>query len=85
MENAEEAKIENAPIRLGPATSKVVKQFADLLSTVADAASDSRISTREARRIRKEWENLKRVAEGYVKNCEEGNFKRLKSDLGKIS
>lgn len=71
------------PVRLAPATSKVVKQFADLLSTVADAASDSKINLKEARHIRTQWETLKRVAEGYVKFCEDGNFKRLKSDLQK--
>ena len=84
VENVKDGEVESAPIRLAPATSKVVKQFADLLSTVAGAASDSKIILAEARRIRKEWENLKRVAEGYVKYCEDGNFKRLKSDLSKL-
>ena len=84
VENVKDGEVESAPIRLAPATSKVVKQFADLLSTVAGAASDSKINLAEARRIRKEWENLKRVAEGYVKYCEDGNFKRLKSDLSKL-
>ena len=69
--------------RLAPATSVVVKQFADLLSTVAEAASDSRISQREAANIRKEWEKLKRVAEGYVTCAEEGNFKQLNKDMKK--
>ena len=82
VENVENVVAEN-PVRLAPATSKVVKQFADLLSTVADAASDSKISLKEARHIRAEWETLKRVAEGYVKYCEDGNFKRLKSNLKK--
>jgi len=68
---------------LAPATSKVVKQFADLLSTVAEAAADSKISAKEASNIRQEWERLKRAAEGYVKCCEEGNFKRLNRDLKK--
>ena len=77
MENAEDAKIKNTPIRLAPTTRKVVKQFTDLLSTVADAANDSKINTKKARDILKEWENLKRVAEDYVKYCEAGNFKRL--------
>ena len=71
------------PQRLAPATSVVVKQFADLLSTVAEAASDSRISQREAANIRKEWEKLQRVAEGYVTCCEEGNFKQLNRDMKK--
>jgi len=61
----------------------VVKQFADLLSTVAEAASDSRISQREAANIRKEWEKLKRVAEGYVTCAEEDNFKQLNKDMKK--
>ncbi len=71
------------PQRLAPATSKVVKQFADLLSTVASAAADSKITEREARSIRREWEKLKRVAEGYVQCCEEGNFKQLNRSLKK--
>ena len=71
------------PQRLAPATSKVVKQFADLLSTVASAASDSKITEREARSIRREWEKLKRVAEGYVQCCEKGNFKKLNRNLKK--
>ena len=66
---------------LAPATSQVVKQFADLLSTVAGAASDSKIGTSEANNIRQEWEKLKRIAEGYVKCCEAGNFKRLNRQL----
>ena len=68
---------------LAPATSKVVKQFADLLSTVASAASDSKINQREARAIRREWEKLKRIAEGYVQCCEQGNFKQLNRAMNK--
>ena len=71
------------PIKLAPATGKVVKQFADLLSTVAEAAADSKISAKEASNIPREWERLKRAAEGYVKCCEEGNFKQLNRDLNK--
>ena len=69
------------PQRLAPATSKVVKQFADLLSTVASAASDSKISQREARAIRREWEKLKRIAEGYVQCCEGGDYNQLKHEM----
>lgn len=72
-----------SPQTLAPATSKVVKQFADLLSTVAEAAADSKISAKEATNIRREWERLKRAAEGYVKCCEEGNFKQLNRELKK--
>tara|TARA_B100000287_G_C20400170_1_gene689301 strand:- start:27 stop:509 length:483 start_codon:yes stop_codon:yes gene_type:complete len=68
---------------LAPATSIVVKKFADLLSTVAEAAADSKINPNEAQNIRQEWEKLKQAAEGYVKCCEEGNFKKLSRDLKK--
>jgi len=70
--------------QLAPATSQVVKQFADLLSTVAGAASDSKINAREAKNIRKEWEKLKRIAEGYVKCCEAGNFEKLSEQMAKV-
>ena len=73
----------DTPQRLAPATSKVVKQFADLLSTVASAASDSKISQREARAIRREWEKLKRIAEGYIQCCEGGDFKQLNREMKK--
>ena len=84
VENSEPSTGESpAPQTLAPATSMVVKQFADLLSTVAEAAADSKISSKEAANIRREWERLKRAAEGYVKCCEEGNFKQLNRDLKK--
>ncbi len=84
VENSEPTITGNGePQKLAPATSKVVKQFADLLSTVAEAASDSKISAKEASSIRRDWERLKRAAEGYVKCCEEGNFKQLNRDLNK--
>ena len=83
VENSEALDNGEQTQRLAPATSQVVKQFADLLSTVAGAASDSKISTKEANNIRQEWEKLKRIAEGYVKCCEAGNFKQLNRQLTK--
>ena len=83
VENSEALDNGEQTQHLAPATSQVVKQFADLLSTVAGAASDSRIGTREAKNIRQEWETLKRIAEGYVKCCEAGDFKRLNHQLTK--
>ncbi|MBT6449609.1 MAG: hypothetical protein HOK62_02670, partial [Verrucomicrobiales bacterium] len=83
VDNAVAASNGKTPQRLAPATSKVVKQFADLLSTVASAASDSKINQREARAIRREWEKLKRIAEGYIQCCEKGSFKQLNRNLNK--
>ena len=83
VENSDPTNNGDSHQRLAPATSLVVKKFADLLSTVAEAASDSKINPNEAQNIRQEWERLKRAAEGYVKCCEEGNFKKLNQDLKK--
>lgn len=63
------------PEALIPATNQILQDFADLLSVVAHAASDNKISPNEAKRIRREWESLKSVAEGFVTCCEEGNFR----------
>tara|TARA_Y100000588_G_scaffold203264_1_gene217078 strand:+ start:305 stop:787 length:483 start_codon:yes stop_codon:yes gene_type:complete len=83
VENTNSESNKSPAQRLAPATSIVVKKFADLLSTVAEAAADSKINPNEAQNIRQEWEKLKRAAEGYVKCCEEGNFKKLSRDLKK--
>jgi hypothetical protein len=63
------------PEALIPATNQILQDFADLLAVVAHAASDNQISAEEATRIRREWESLKSVAEGFVTCCEEGNFR----------
>jgi hypothetical protein len=60
-----------------PATQEIVKRFADVLSAISKAASDSHISPEEAEHIRNEWDDLKRYAEGFVRCCEEGDFVSL--------
>ena len=60
-----------------PATNQVVQEFARMLSVVANAALDGKISLRETREIRTQWEQLKSVTEGFVRDCEEGNFDRI--------
>lgn len=60
---------------LMPATNQILQDFANLLSVVAQAAADNNISKDEAQRIRVEWESLKSATEGFVKCCEEGNFR----------
>ena len=63
---------------LVPAMNEVVQEFADLLSVMAGAASDSHITDAEAKQIRGRWEELKSVTEGFVRCCEEGNFRPAK-------
>lgn len=69
------------PFFLVPATNQIVQEFADLLSVIALAASDNRISRQEAKNIRARWEELKSVTEGFVHCCEEGNFAGLKEEI----
>ena len=57
-----------------PATNDIVQEFADMLATIAQASADSLISKEEAKTIRRRWEELKSVTEGFVKAAESGNF-----------
>lgn len=64
-------------LHLVPAMNSVVQEFADLLSVMATAAADSKITAAEARSIRARWQELKSVTEQFVKSCEEGNFREI--------
>ena len=76
------------PYQLIPYTNNIVQEFADMLGVIAVAAADNQISKEEAKAIRRRWEDLKSVTEGFVRSCEEGNFGALqpvitKTDAGK--
>jgi len=64
--------------QLIPSTNSIVQEFADMLGAIAVAAADSAISKDEAKAIRRRWEDLKSVTEGFVRNSEEGNFSAIK-------
>jgi hypothetical protein len=57
-----------------PITNDIVQEFADMLATIAVSSADSIISKDEAKNIRRRWEELKTVTEGFVKAAESGNF-----------
>ncbi len=59
---------------LMPATNDIVQEFADMLATIAHAAADNTISKDEAKTIRRRWEDLKSVTEGFVRAAESGSF-----------
>jgi hypothetical protein len=69
--------------QLIPTTNSIVQEFADMLNAIAVAASDSAISKDEAKAIRRRWEDLKTVTEGFVHNSEEGNFLAVKEGAPK--
>ncbi len=65
----------DAKEHLIPATNDIVHEFADMLATIAQAAGDNVISGEEAAKIRRRWEDLKSVTEGFVQSAEKGNYR----------
>jgi len=63
-----------------PSTNNIVQEFADMLGVIAMAASDNSITKEEAKAIRRRWEELKSLTEGFVRHCEEGNFTAIKQE-----
>lgn len=63
-----------------PTTNNIVQEFADMLGVIATAAADNHISKEEAKAIRRRWEDLKSVTEGFVHHAEEGSFSALKQE-----
>ena len=58
------------------ATRSILKEFSELLDVVSQSIeNDGVISEEESGRIRKEWEDLKSLAEQFVKSCEIGNYR----------
>jgi hypothetical protein len=56
-------------------TQRLLKEFSDVLDEVSRALRDDLgIDLQEAARIRREWEELKTLAEGFVRGCEQGHF-----------
>ena len=54
----------------------MVKEFSEVLHAIAESVSDgSGVSESEARHIRKEWEDLKQLAESFVVACETGHLR----------
>lgn len=64
------------------ATQELVAKFATLLSSIASAASDSRINNEEAHEIRDLWDKLKSHAEGFVRACEAGTYHHAPGSSG---
>jgi hypothetical protein len=64
-----------APQALLPVTRRILREFSDLLDVITRSVEDDdQVDAAEARRIRAEWENLKRVAEGFVTACERNDY-----------
>lgn len=57
-----------------PVTNDIVQEFADMLATIATSSADNVITKDEAKNIRRRWEELKTVTEGFVTAAEHGTF-----------
>ena len=53
----------------------MIKEFSEALDAISQSYNEGkRITIKEAERIRKEWEDLKCIGEGFVRACEAGKF-----------
>lgn len=62
---------------VGTSMNAIIQQFADFLSGITKAATDHRITEEESQEIRRNWDDLKTLAEGFVRACEDGDFGRM--------
>lgn len=68
-----------------PATSEILRQFSQMVNKISEAALDASITEDEAEEIRQCWDILKGYTEGFVNCCEEGDFKRMENESGKLT
>ena len=56
-------------------TQVILTEFSEMLMAITEGRADGDISPDEAIRIRSEWEDMKRVTEGFVLGCESGQYR----------
>lgn len=61
-----------------PATQQIIGHFSELLTEISTAAVDQSVTNGEAKDIREVWDRLKSYAEGFVRSCENGDFREMK-------
>jgi hypothetical protein len=67
-----------ADVQMFKNVREFVKEFSQTLDTIGKCyADDDRIDSRDAVMIRKEWEELKLMGEGFVRSCERGRSHAL--------
>lgn len=73
VKNPDEETVVRQP--LIKVTQGILKEFSDLLDVVSQSIEDDgQVDSAESARIRKEWEELKAVTEGFVNACEKGTY-----------
>jgi transcriptional regulator with XRE-family HTH domain len=52
-------------------TQRILKEFSDVLTAVSNGWEDAKLERHEAEKIRQEWDELKSIAETFVRGCEQ--------------
>ena len=65
----------NKSVALKTASNVLIQEFAAMITLVADAAVDGKITVDETADIRARWEKIKSVTEHFVRCCEDGRFR----------
>ncbi len=65
----------NKSVALTTASNVLIQEFAAMITLIADASVDGKISADETEDIRARWEKIKSVTEFFVKCCEQGKFR----------
>lgn len=73
VHNPNALQARNTPVLT--ATHQMMREFSELLAAISESVGDQSIDAQEARRIRKEWEDLKMLTESFVVACEQGTFR----------
>lgn len=60
-----------------PAIQEIIGQFSELLTEISTAANDHAVTKTEASEIRQSWDRFKTYAEGFVRSCENGDFRGM--------
>ncbi len=58
-----------------PATQQIIAHFSELLNQISMAAVDRVVTQDESDDIRQVWDRLKGFGEGFVRSCENGDFR----------
>ncbi len=77
----ENSESEAQPEDLYPAMNSLMQEFAEMLGTLARAGEDHVITPKEASHLRIQWDRLQAVCEGFVQECERGNYDKVESQL----
>lgn len=82
--------VKDPPLKNGKAQdlmsveNDVMGNMGGLMKTISIAARDKNISSHKARDIRKGWDEVKSLTEGFVVGCEHGNFDAYHAHAAKL-